>query len=214
MANITQTSPAFRPLVATIGDPEGTRTLTSVVALLVALGLALVMIAVWLFRRTRPDPDLLAPLEAMGERKWRRRDPVWQRRRLDELRPNGARPLDPSAAPPDVDEAFDRGPVAAGFDDLQDQFVPPEGDPADPFARPPVDPTPADGGFRALPPPVVLTPPVVPLPAPQAAGEEAAEGTDPFADLLNREIDPDVLATAMADLDDELRRWSDTAGSG
>ena len=63
-------------LVATIGDPDGTRTVTSIIGLLVAVGLALAMIAVWLHRATRPDPELLAPLELMGERKWRRADPV------------------------------------------------------------------------------------------------------------------------------------------
>ena len=63
------------------------------------------MLAIWLFRLTRPDKELLAPLEVMGERKWRRADPVWQRRRLDEVRPDDAQPLQPSAAPPDFDEA-------------------------------------------------------------------------------------------------------------
>ena len=107
------------PFLATIGDPEGTRTVTSIVVLLAALGVALLLLAVWIFRATRPDPELLAPLEAMGERAWRRADPVWQRRRLDELRPRGARPLTPSVAPPRVDEAFDAGPAAPGFDDLR-----------------------------------------------------------------------------------------------
>ncbi len=105
-------------LVAAVGDPEGARTITSIIALLVAMGLALVMLAVWLHRTTRPDPELLAPLEVMGERRWRRGDPVWQRRRLDEVRPRGASPLEPSIAPPDIDEAFDLGPAASGFDDL------------------------------------------------------------------------------------------------
>ena len=63
-------------VLATVGDPQGTRTMTSIVALLAMLGLALVMVAVWLFKTTRPDPALLAPLEAMSERKWRRADPV------------------------------------------------------------------------------------------------------------------------------------------
>ena len=103
-----------------VGDPDGTRAVTSIVALLVVLGVGLVMLAVWLFRVTRPDPEVLAPLEVMGERKWRRADPVWQRRRLDEVRPDGAEPLQPSVAPPDLDEAFDLGPAATGFDDLQD----------------------------------------------------------------------------------------------
>lgn len=107
------------PALATIGDPEGTRTVTSIVALLVAIGLALLLLAVWIFRTTRPDPELLAPLEAMGERSWRRGDPVWQRRRLDALRPKGARPLAPSVAPPELDASFDAGPTASGFDDLR-----------------------------------------------------------------------------------------------
>ena len=110
-------------VVESVGDPEGTRTVTSIIVLLVALGLALVMVAVWLWRSTRPDPELLAPLEVMGERKWRRADPVWQRRRLDEVRPEDAKPLDPSAAPPELDEAFDAGPAASGFDDLHEGAV-------------------------------------------------------------------------------------------
>ena len=112
------------PILATIGDPEGTRTITSIVALLVAIGLALLLLAVWIFRTTRPDPELLAPLEAMGERSWRRGDPVWQRRRLDELRPEGAMPLAPSVAPPVFDESFDAGPTASGFDDLRGSDAP------------------------------------------------------------------------------------------
>ena len=55
-------------LVAAVGDPEGARTVTSIIALLVVLGVALMMLAVWLHRKTRPDPELLAPLEVMGER--------------------------------------------------------------------------------------------------------------------------------------------------
>ena len=47
--------------IAAVGDPEGTRTITSIVALLAVLGIGLVMVAVWLFRSTRPDHDLLAP---------------------------------------------------------------------------------------------------------------------------------------------------------
>lgn len=115
--------PGFLEAPATagsIGDPDGTRTITSIIALLVVLGVALLMVAIWLWRSTRPDPELLAPLEAMGERQWRQADPVWQRRRLDELRPDGAEPLAQSAAPPEVDESFDAGPAASGFDDLGD----------------------------------------------------------------------------------------------
>ena len=108
-------------LASAVGDPEGTRTIMSIVLLLAVLGIALVMLAIWLFRLTRPDRELLAPLEVMGERKWRRADPVWQRRRLDQVRPSDAQPLQPSAAPPDFDEAFfEHRPAAPGFDDLHD----------------------------------------------------------------------------------------------
>jgi hypothetical protein len=110
----------FPSVAASIGDPDGTRTITAIVTLLVVLGIGLTMLAVWLFKTTRPDPELLAPLDVMGERKWRRADPVWQRRRLDEVRPAEARPLTPSVAPPEFDEAFDQGPTASGFDDLHD----------------------------------------------------------------------------------------------
>ena len=102
-----------------IGDPEGTRTVIAIIALLVVMGLALIMVAFWLRRSTRPDPEFLAPLELMGERSWRNGDPVWQRRRLDEVRPDDAIPLRRSVAPPLVDESFDAGPSASGFEDLQ-----------------------------------------------------------------------------------------------
>jgi hypothetical protein len=64
----------------------------------------------------------------MGERNWRRGDPVWQRRRLDQVRPDQAAPLSRPIAPPTIDAAFDQGPRAFGFSDLRDVAVP--GEPA------------------------------------------------------------------------------------
>ncbi|MEO6653878.1 MAG: hypothetical protein ABIP17_14615 [Ilumatobacteraceae bacterium] len=172
------TSPVH--MLATIGDPDGTRTITSLVALLVALGLALVMVAIWLFKTTRPDPALLAPLEAMGERNWRRLDPVGQRRRLDALRPADADPIEPSVAPPEFDMAFDVAPSSPGFDDLQD-----------------------DGNFSSDGEPVDSPLPQVPEPAvgaetPQQLDRPSLDGFD------DGEIDPEVLAAARADLDAEM----------
>jgi hypothetical protein len=109
--------PSGTALVA-VGDPDRDRTVYAAIVLLVALGVGMIMLAVWLFRNTRPDPEVLAPLERMGERKWRRADPVWQRRRLDEVRPGGADPLEPTSAPPATDAEFERGPQPIGFDDL------------------------------------------------------------------------------------------------
>jgi hypothetical protein len=74
-----------------VGDPARTRTVYVAIALLVALGLGLVLVAMWLARRTRVDPAVLAPLEVMGQRKWRRSaDVQWRQERLDESRPAGA----------------------------------------------------------------------------------------------------------------------------
>jgi hypothetical protein len=70
-------------LATAVGDPDGSRAVTAIVALLAVIGIGLVMVAIWLFRTTRPDPEVLAPLEIMGDRSWRRADPVWQRRKLD-----------------------------------------------------------------------------------------------------------------------------------
>ncbi|NNE12015.1 MAG: hypothetical protein HKN41_07185 [Ilumatobacter sp.] len=165
---------------ATIGDPEGTRTVTSIVVLLVAVGLALVMVAVWLYRTTRPDPELLAPLEVMGERRWRRADPVAQRRLLDELRPAGAKPLTPSAAPPVLDEAFEAGPSAPGFDDLHHDEAP--------------SATPAAHSWP--PAPMVLHD--------GATTPRQLERPD-FDEFESDAIDPELLERARADIEAELR---------
>lgn len=187
MAHWRGVSPALNPpsnLLATIGDPDGTRTVTSIIGLLVALGLALAMIALWMYRTTRPDPELLAPLERMGERKWRRADPVAQRRTLDAVRPEEAAPLTPSAAPPAFDEAFDAGPTATGFDDLH-------GDDGDG----------ADGDSDD-----VRESPVLRSPLTHPSGEVTPRQIDrPGMDEFSDEIDPDVLAAAAADLEAELR---------
>jgi hypothetical protein len=49
---------------------------------------------------------------------------VWQRRHLDEVRPGGADPLEPTSAPPATDADFERGPQPIGFDDLVASSVP------------------------------------------------------------------------------------------
>jgi hypothetical protein len=196
-------------VASAVGDPDGTRTVTSVVALLIVLGIGLVMLAVWLFKVTRPDDDLLAPLEVMGERKWRRADPVWQRRRLDEVRPPDAQPLQPSVAPPDLDEAFDQGPSASGFDDLHDRgpepvvvdVSAPDGetvtlDDAEPIS----EPLASDGGDVAEGPPDEPAP----IEASVDRPSQTPIGIERPGDLPEREIDPALLAAAIAELDAEL----------
>lgn len=111
------TSTAAHPsrLVAAPVDPPalvgstGSTTLLLVVVLL-ALGAAMIALAVWLVRATRSDPVALGPLEVMGDRHWRRSDLDGRRSTLERARPEGAPPpapivpLEPEAEPePDAE---------------------------------------------------------------------------------------------------------------
>jgi len=189
------------PTLSSIGDPDGTRTVTSIIVLLVALGVALILLAVWIYRSTRPDPELLAPLEVMGERSWRRGDPVWQRRRLDELRPAGAKPLLPSAAPPELDEAFEAGPTASGFDDLRLTVLPLPPDSVD---------TSGDAASRHGADDELVSVADLDEPAPAPTPEPPPDSTPTAAigpeldELADDDFDPDALAAAQAELDREL----------
>jgi hypothetical protein len=106
--------------IARVGDPDATRTVYIAVVLLVILGLVLAALAVWVLRRTRPEPELLAPLETMETRGWRKLDPAAQRRSLDESRPSGAAPLRREASEPAVDSSFATVAAVASFDDLSE----------------------------------------------------------------------------------------------
>lgn len=131
-------APSLLPtILASVGDPGRTRTVYAAILFLVALGVALAATAVWIVRSTRRDPEVLAPLEVLGERRFRKLDPVWQRRRLDEVRPAGAVPLSPTPPLPPPDDAFEAGPQATGFDDLSiDELL------ADPLLADPPAPAP------------------------------------------------------------------------
>lgn len=215
----------FAVATTSVGDPDGTRAVTAIVALLVVIGFVLVAVAIWLFRTTRRDPEVLAPLEIMGDRGWRRADPVWQRRKLDEVRPEGAEPLQPSAAPPDFDEAFDLGPTAIGFDDLHDDrhadsdaaFPGPRGvDPTVPLPRDPIVRISTEPPVRAETPRAPDSPTIDPLLAARQHDDNGGDNDGTRTptgiarpvpeDLPDHEVDPALLAAAMADLDAELAR--------
>jgi hypothetical protein len=211
------TRPALVVLLASsVGDSAGTRTIGSIVLLLAVIGIALLMIAIWLFRLTRPDKELLAPLEVMGERKWRRADPVWQRRRLDEVRPGDAQPLQPSVAPPDFDEAFfGRGPMVAGFADLHDDADANGESPV--HVAEPVEPVQTVDALR-LPPPETAEPDLIGAPAAVTEPRPLASvkplsatpiGIERPMELPESDIDPEVMAAAIAELDAELRLGRD-----
>ena len=91
----------MKPLIAraagvladTINDANSTRKVYLLAAGLAVLGLALIAITVWFWRSTRHDPELLGPLEVLGDRKFRKLDGSEQRQVLDGSRPNEAKPL-------------------------------------------------------------------------------------------------------------------------
>lgn len=104
--------------VVAVGDPASTRLVLAAVVVLVLVGLGLIIAAVWLWRETRIDDPVLLPLERMGERRWLAADPVFQRRMLEDARPDGAVPLHVLAPLPEPDLEFDHGPGSEGIADL------------------------------------------------------------------------------------------------
>ncbi len=105
---------------AQVGAPDSTRRVYAAIAAFVIIGIAMLALAVWLIRRTRPEPQLLAPLEAMEATSWRRSSAAERNRELDRLRPAGAVPLRRSTSEPDLDESFEAIAPVRNFDDLDD----------------------------------------------------------------------------------------------
>ena len=112
---------ASSPIVGVVGagDPGSSRLVYAMVIGLVVVGIGLILLAVWILRQTRPDLEVLAPLERMGDGDWKKRDPSTQRRMLDEVRPEGAQPVAAEPLPPPIDSDFDQaGHEVASFSDL------------------------------------------------------------------------------------------------
>jgi hypothetical protein len=116
-------------LADSVNDVSSTRKVYLLAAGLAALGVALLIITVWFWRSTRPDPALLAPLEVMGERKFRNLDEVSQQDLLNSVRPDDAQPMRWGVVEGEplnggvIDlEAAARAELK-GFDDLRDADV-------------------------------------------------------------------------------------------
>jgi hypothetical protein len=110
-------------IVAADNAPE-TRTVYAVVAALIVIGIALVILAIWLVKQTRPERELLAPLERMNDRTWRKQEPAQMLRDLDDVRPTGAHPVVRGQDLPEVDDEFAQSrPALATFDDLHAQVA-------------------------------------------------------------------------------------------
>jgi hypothetical protein len=129
------------PVVLGVSDPGSTRLVYAMVAGLVVIGLAFIGLGVWLIRQTRYDPPVLAPLERMGDRDWRKRDSMTQRRILDEVRPEGAEPLRSQPDVPELDAEFDLSehPVSPMTDLGPGLAAPPPGSFPVPIASPVVE---------------------------------------------------------------------------
>jgi len=122
--------PSVGVAVIAASDPEASRLVYSMVVGLALIGVALILLALWILRQTRSDLEVLAPLERMGDGDWKKRDPSTQRRMLDEVRPDGARPLTREPMQPAIDAEFEQDdhPVAS-FCDLGPGLVRELGDP-------------------------------------------------------------------------------------
>ena len=80
-------------LADTVNDASSTRKLYLIALGLALLGGVLLVVTVWFWRSTRPEPELLAPLEEMGARKFRQLDGRAQKELLDSVRPEDAQPM-------------------------------------------------------------------------------------------------------------------------
>lgn len=70
-----------------VGDAWSTTIVVGIIIGLVALGVALIVLTVWVVRATRVDDEALVGLEEMGTRRWRRAQDDERRRLLDEAGP-------------------------------------------------------------------------------------------------------------------------------
>src|SRR3954453_4130378 len=63
-------------LADSINDVSSTRKVYLLAGALAVLGVLLIIVTVWFWRTTRHDPELLAPLEQMGTKRFRAVDPA------------------------------------------------------------------------------------------------------------------------------------------
>jgi hypothetical protein len=186
------------------GDPDSTRLVYAMVLALLLVGLLLVLLAVWMIRRTRTDPALLAPLERMSDAKWRKSAPDGRRALLDEVRPPGAavpvwpRPSDvltATALPPPDAASHAEVPV----DPEPDPLLEPAIEPLTPSAT---DPSSLPAPSADVDPPGVADPPSVPhrfvAPSPEPSAEPAPEPAPEPATAAAADRPPDPAAEPVA----------------
>ena len=184
-------------LADSINDASSTRKVYLLAAGLAVLGIALVVMTVWFWRSTRHDPELLAPLEVMGARRFRRLESGAQQQALDHSRPADAKPMrwgvvrGEASTDSEIDLRESMRAAPGGFDDLRDpaliavalespegdytSTLDPDGDPVavDPIAE--IDAMLAGAGSKASPAEVEPVVAVEPQPLEQAEQTKQAE---------------------------------------
>jgi hypothetical protein len=118
--------PRLGLLADSVNDANSTRKVYLLAAGLAVLGIALVAITVWFWRSTRHDPELLAPLEVIGGRRFRRLEGDAQQAVLDDARPVTATPMQwgvrrgEASGEPQIDLRASLRSAPAGYEDLHD----------------------------------------------------------------------------------------------
>lgn len=86
---------------------------------LVLVGLVLLLLTVWWWRGTKPEPPALGPLEVMSDRKWSTTAESERRRLLEAHRPEGST-VSNGYVPVPVDLSVLAREAPSSFDDLRD----------------------------------------------------------------------------------------------
>jgi hypothetical protein len=96
-----------------INDHSSSRTVNIIIAALTALGLFMLLVAIWLWRASRPVPPHLEGLDLITKRRWLRSDPNRREHLLDSIREvRGPAPIVPLAREPDAIEPGPAMPIS------------------------------------------------------------------------------------------------------
>lgn len=109
----------IRPMADDFTDPENARLVWIASGGLALVGLALLIGTVLWWRNSRVEHPALAPLEVMSGRRFFKAADGEQRRMLDEVRPDDAKPVG-AQRPDPVDLSAAVQPHAVDFDDLRE----------------------------------------------------------------------------------------------
>jgi hypothetical protein len=119
MPLVAVTRTGTRVMAEDFTDPHNARLVWIASGGLALVGTALLIGTVWWWKNSRVEHPALAPLEMMGVRRFAKAADGEQRRMLDEVRPDGAKPLR-THRPDPVDLRSAAESPDDGFDDLRE----------------------------------------------------------------------------------------------